>query len=165
MINKYNYPQTAEAAEKAVENMIARLDMSGMNPNTKGTIKQFLQKNTEYAVEEFRFILHAVIVDLESREKKVEQRLDFLKDAEKIVKQAEELREKHPDPRARYAMTIYHEIVDVFVKNTPGLRRSDGTIEVYQRIDDEQAYRNAILAAGRIVAAYLGSTENTDTEK
>lgn len=164
MINKYTNPNTAEAAEKAVEQMIARLDTSGMNPNTKGTIKQYLQKNTEYAVYEFRSVLEAQVADLERREMAVEKRLAILKDAEETIKKAEELREKHPDPRARYAMTIYHEIVDVFIRNVDGLRRPDGTIEIYQRIDDAQAYRNAILSAGRIVAAYLGATEN-DTDK
>jgi len=63
----------------------------------------------------------------------LEAKLAQAKEAEKVIA----LGEKFPSPAAREAVCLWHELVDGF--------------------KDDQERRNAILSAGSIVAAFLGT--------
>lgn len=139
-MNKHQFDTIVEGA---VDRMLARLDTSGMNAGTKSTIRSFLNRSTNEIIEEMRCVSRAYVADIEQKELRVA-------DAEKIIKRAEELGEQYPDPRARQAMVMYNDIVNRYVED------AEFCGVVYRSIKDEQVYRNAILSAGRIVAAYLG---------
>ena len=75
---------------------------------------------------------------IHDRLSELERREETLASAEDVIKQGEQ----YPTPWAREAMAMWHEIADAFM--------------------DDQTRRNAILAAGQIVAAFLSTYQNQE---
>lgn len=146
------YVNPNEIAGKISSFILEELETSKMKPDTAQTIRRFINNCSIKLQRQFEDIINDELMTLKAREEKLEN-------AEEIIKKAEELREQYPDPRARQAMVMYNDIVNRYVEDW-----KEFGIVAHTRISDEQAYRNAILSAGRIVAAYLGGKENEETK-
>ena len=99
---------------------------------------QKLNPNTRAALEKV-MTSDAVAIEQEFN-RAIHDELEKLIEREIAVEDAKEILkngERYPDPRVRQAMEMYHEIVDG---------------------EAEEARRNAILSAGRIVASYFGGS-------